>query len=477
MENNEDDLKNVMNSSEENNAFQNFTTSNEGNNTFQNFTTSNEESNTFQNATSSSEGSNTFQNITRPSQEKNAYKTFEANKKQHSSKAGFGKTVVLPFFCGMLGTVIIAGISLTVPSIKQAIVRQLITTPDTSSSAGETNNSNNFLDLNTQLISLQDYSDTATGVAKKVQPSIVAITVEYSVNSIFSRVPTTGTAKGSGIIISEDGYILTNNHVVNSSSSSSNYFYEIGEANKVTVKLYDGTECEGTIIGTDSQTDLAVIKIDKDGLNAAELGSSSSVQVGEFAMAIGSPLGLDNSVTAGIISAVNREVTDSDGNKYVAIQTDAAINAGNSGGALVNSKGQVIGVNTLKLAGDDVEGVGFAIPIDSTKEIYEQLIEYNKVKRPFIGITGIDLTEDLAKKYNLASSTGVYVQVIEDFSAAQKAELKVGDIIIEVDGKKVKNMDEINEIKNAKKIGDTMTLKVYRDGKEKDITVTLQEQP
>lgn len=451
MENNENHLKNVTNSSEG--------------------------GNTFSNVAKPSGEINTFQNVAKTSEEREAYKSFETSKKQKSNKAGFGKTVVLPFFCGMLGTVIIAGVCLTVTPIKQAIVRQLITAPDTSSSTGETNNSNNLLDLNTQLISLQGYSDTATGVAKKVQPSIVAITVEYSVNSIFSRVPTTGTAKGSGIIISEDGYILTNNHVVNSSSSSSNYFYEIGEASKVTVKLYDGTECKGTIVGTDSQTDLAVIKIDKDGLNAAELGNSSSVQVGEFAMAIGSPLGLDNSVTAGIISAVNREVTDSDGNKYVAIQTDAAINAGNSGGALVNSKGQVIGVNTLKLAGDDVEGVGFAIPINSTKEIYEQLIEYNKVKRPYIGIGGRDLNDDLAKKYNLASSVGVYIQTIEDFSAAQKAGLKVGDIIIEVDGKKIKNMNEINEIKNQKKIGDTMTLKVYRDGKEKDIKVTLQEQP
>ena len=477
MENNEDDLKNVTNSSEESKVFENVPKPSEGSNNFENIIRSNEGSNTFQNITKSNEGVNSFQNIAKPSVERNAYKTFETSKNQKSNKAGFGKTVVLPFFCGMLGTVIIAGVCLTVTPIKQAIVRQLITEPDSSLSAGETNNSNNFIDLNTQLISLQGYSDTATAVAKKVQPSIVAITVEYSVNSIFSRVPTTGTAKGSGIIISEDGYILTNNHVVNSSSASSNYFYEIGEASKVTVKLYDGTECEGTIIGTDSQTDLAVIKIDKDGLNAAELGSSSSVQVGEFAMAIGSPLGLDNSVTAGIISAVNREVTDSDGNKYVAIQTDAAINAGNSGGALVNSKGQVIGVNTLKLAGDDVEGVGFAIPIDSTKEIYEQLIEYNKVKRPYIGISGIDLNDDLAKRNNLVSSVGVYVQVVEDFSAAQKAGLKVGDIIIEVDGKKIKNMNEINEIKNAKKIGDTMTLKVYRDGKEKDITVTLQEQP
>lgn len=403
-----------------------------------------------------------------------SYKAFNENKKKRKSNGpGFGKSVLLPFCCGILGTVLVLGTSLNVPSIKEAIVKQLVTVNNADSSPEENNDS---ATLNTQLISLQGYSDTAIGVAKKVQPSIVAISVEYSVNSIFNKTPSTATAKGSGIIISEDGYILTNNHVINSSTSSSNYFYEIGKANKVTVKLYnDDTEYEGKIIGTDSQTDLAVIKIDKDGLTAAELGNSDSVQVGEFAMAMGSPLGLDNSVTAGIVSAVNREVSDEDGNTYVAIQTDAAINSGNSGGALVNSKGQVIGVNTLKLSGTGVEGVGFAIPINSTKDIYEQLIQYSKVKRPYIGIGGINLDEETAKANNLV--VGIYVKQIEDFSAAEKAGLRIGDVIIEADGIKVTEMDQLNEIKNKKQIGDTMTLKVYRNGKEKELTVTLQEQP
>lgn len=401
------------------------------------------------------------------------YKEFKnSEKKQKSSGAGFGKTVVLPFFCGVLGTAVVLGACVSIPFLKENIVRQLVTI---NTSDYEDDNSNTA-NLNTQLISLQGYSDTAVGVAKKVQPSIVAITVEYSVNSIFNRTPGTATAKGSGVIISEDGYILTNNHVVNSSSSSSNVFYEVGEASKVTVKLYnDDTEYEGEIIGTDSQTDLAVIKIDKTGLTAAELGDSDSVQVGEFAMAIGSPLGLDNSVTAGIVSAVNREVLDEDGNKYIAIQTDAAINSGNSGGALVNSKGQVIGINTLKLSGDGVEGVGFAIPINSTKDIYQQLIEYNKVKRPYIGISGRDLDEKTAEANNLV--VGVYVVSVEEFSAAEKAGIKAGDVIIEADEKDIETMDELNEIKNQKQIGDTMKLKINRNGQERDVTITLQEQP
>ena len=395
-----------------------------------------------------------------------------SEKKKKSGGAGFGKVVVLPFMCGILGAAITIGACVSVPSIKQAFLEKLVVTNVTN----DNKSSENTTSVNTQLISLQGYSDTAIGVARKVQPSIVAISVEYSVNSIFNRSTGTVTAKGSGIIISEDGYILTNNHVVNSTGSSSGSFYEIEKANKVTVKLYnDDTEYTGTIVGTDSQTDLAVIKIDKDGLAVAELGDSSSVQVGEFVMAIGSPLGLDNSVTAGIVSAVNREVSDDDGNKYTTIQTDAAINTGNSGGALVNSKGQVIGVNTLKLSGTGVEGVGFAIPINSTKSIYEQLIQYSKVKRPYIGIGGIDLDEKTAKANNLV--VGVYIKTVEDFSAGEKAGLKVGDVIIEADGKTITTMNELNEIKGQKQIGDTIKLKVYRNGNKKDITVTLQEQP
>ena len=168
-------------------------------------------------------------------------------------------------------------------------------------------------------------------------------------------------------------------------------------------------------------------------------------------------------------------ITDEDGKTFTLIQTDAAINSGNSGGALVNSKGQVIGVNTMKLSGTGVEGVGFAIPINSTKDIYSQLIEHQKVKRPYIGIAGIDLTEELAKANNL--TVGIYVKSVEDFSAAQKADIRNGDVIIEADGKKVKTMNELNEIKNSHKIGDELTLKVVRDGKEKEITLKLGEQP
>lgn len=397
-----------------------------------------------------------------------SYKEFKNSEKKFNF--GFAKNVLAPFLFGVIGSVTVIAVSLNVPTIKENIVKKLVSVESPNSYGDNTNTAN----INTQMVSLVGYSETGVGVASKVRPSIVGIEVEYSVNSIFYRNKSTATAAGSGIIISEDGYILTNNHIVNSSSTS--YYYELGKANKVTVTLYnDSTKYDATIVGTDSQTDLAVIKIEKNGLKAAELGDSDAVQVGEFAMAIGNPLGLTDSVTAGIVSAVNREVSDQDGNSYVAIQTDASINSGNSGGALVNSKGQVIGVNTLKLSGTGVEGVGFAIPINSTKEIYEQLIQYNKVKRPYIGIGGYDFDEQTAEDNNLV--VGIYIKTIEDFSADEKAGLKIGDVIVEVDGTKVTKMDELNAIKNQKQIGDTLKLKVFREGKEKEITVTLQEQP
>lgn len=389
------------------------------------------------------------------------------SKKEKNNKSGFGKTVVIPFISGLVGGTLILGTCLGVPTIRNSILG--------NQNSNISNSLNTYTGINTDIISLKEYSETGIQVAAKVLPSVVGIKVEFPVSSIFNIGTTTATSSGSGVIISEDGYILTNNHVVSSSSSSSTYsYYEIGEASKVTVYLYnDETAYEGTIIGTDNQTDLAVIKIDKEGLTAATLGDSDSVQVGEFAMAIGNPLGMQSSVSAGIVSAVNREVT-TDGVTYHTIQTDTAINSGNSGGALVNSKGEVIGINTLKLSGTSVEGLGFAIPINDTKQIYEQLIEFKKVKRPYIGITGRNLTEALAKANNLP--VGIYIVSIDDFSSAEKAGLKIGDVILEADGNSVSTMNELNEIKNKHQIGDTMKLKINRNGTEQEVELILQEQ-
>ena len=237
----------------------------------------------------------------------------------------------------------------------------------------------------------------------------------------------------------------------------------------------DENQYDAKIVGKDSQTDLAVLKIEKTGLTAAEFADSDSVKVGEFAMAVGNPLDLGTTITCGVISAVNRKVQDSENStSYTCIQTDAAINSGNSGGALVNSQGQVIGINTLKVSSTGVEGIGFAIPVNSTTDIINQLKTYSKVKRPYIGISGRDLNETVAKKYHLVE--GIYIVSIDEYSSAEKAGLKIGDIIIEADGKKVTTMNELNEIKNTHSIGDTLKLKINRDGNEKEITLTLGEQ-
>ena len=386
-----------------------------------------------------------------------------------NSSSSFGRSVVFPFVSGILGATLVVGVCFGVPNIKNKLI-------ETKSSNGSTSTITSSTVSN--VVNTSDYSGTAINVANKVLPSIVGIKVEYEVNSIFYRQSSTATATGSGIIISDDGYILTNNHIVDTSSSNSNgynSYYSVSESNKVTVTLYgDSTEYEATIVGTDSQTDLAVIKIDKTGLTPAELGDSDKVQVGEFAMAIGNPLGLDTSVTCGVISATNREITDSDNKTYTLIQTDAAINSGNSGGALVNADGKVIGLNTLKISSTGVEGMGFAIPINSTIDIYQQLIEYNKVKRPYIGISGVDLDEKTASANKLVQ--GIYVKSIDEFSAAEKAGVKIGDVIVGADGKEIKTMEELNNIKNSHQIGDSLTIKVNRNGKELDLTVTLQEQ-
>ena len=402
-------------------------------------------------------------------QNPNTYKNVYSNEPKQKSKIGFGRGVLIPFLSGVIGCTVVLGTCFGVPSIRSKIL---------NGNSSSNHNTSQNLGYVSQT-SLSNYSDTAVYAANKILPSIVGINVEYNVNSpisIFSRQPQTSTAKasGSGIIMSDDGYILTNNHIVDTTSSES--YYEVSEATKVTVTLFnDETEYEAKIIGTDEQTDLAVIKIEKTGLSKAEFADSDNIKVGEFAMAVGNPLGMQSSITCGVISAVNREVTDSDGKKFTLIQTDAAINSGNSGGALVNGEGKVIGINTLKLSGTGIEGMGFAIPINSTTDISSQLIQYSKVKRPYIGITGMDLTEQIAKANKLV--VGIYVKSIDDFSAAEKAGIKIGDVIIEADGKKITKMDELNEIKNKHNIGDELKIKINRDGQDKELTITLGEQP
>ena len=348
-----------------------------------------------------------------------------------SSSGGFGKTVFVPFLSGIIGATLVVGACFGIPSIRNNLIKTSSVTSTVSSNSDGTTN----------LVNISDYSDTSVAVANKVLPSVVGITVNYQVNSIFGG-SGTADASGSGIILTEDGYILTNNHVISSENSS---YYTIATATGIKVNLYnDDQTYDATVIGTDPYTDLAVLKIDKTGLTPATLGDSTQAKVGEFVMAIGNPLNMDYSVTCGVISAVNREV-ESDGTTYQAIQTDAAINTGNSGGALVNAKGEVIGVNTLKLSGTGIEGIGFAIPISSTTSI--------------------------------VNPKGVYVESVEKDSPAEKAGIQKADIITKIQGNQITSINELNRIKYTYNIGDTITLTLSRNGQEMDVQVTLVETP
>lgn len=311
---------------------------------------------------------------------------------------------------------------------------------------------------------IQETDSPVVAIAQKAGPSIVGVQIDYVTQSLFGSVEQS-SEEGSGIIYSEDGYIITNYHVIESAINNSSA--------KVYVTLPDSDEqLEASIIGSDETTDLAVIKVDKTGLTPAEFGSSSELKVGELAVAIGNPLGqeLAGSVTGGYISALNRKLT-ADGRTYNLIQTDAAINPGNSGGALVNSKGQVIGINTVKIGGEQVEGIGFAIPSDDALPIIKELIENKKIVRPYIGISGINVDEISARRSNI--SVGVYVAQVMTNSPAQAAGIQRGDVIVGIDDKEITTMEELNEIKNSKKIGDTVNIKINRAGKDIDVKVTL----
>jgi len=306
------------------------------------------------------------------------------------------------------------------------------------------------------------YSGTVSPVvpiAEKVSPSIVAISLKTRSRDFFGRVYE-GQGTGSGIIIDKQGHIITNNHVVEG-------------ANDIIVILHDGKELEATLIGRDSQTDLAVIKVDADNLTVAELGDSSALKVGELAVAIGSPMGTEyaGSVTAGIISGLNRTVSIGD-DSIKLIQTDAAINPGNSGGALVNSEGKVIGINTIKFAETRVEGMGFAIPINEAKPIIEDLINNKKVLRPYLGIQGITISKEEAEEYKLTQ--GVYVRVVIPGSGADAAGVRRGDIITKIDDKKVLTIEDLIAEIQKHKVGETVKIEVYNQGNEyKTLNVKL----
>ena len=302
-------------------------------------------------------------------------------------------------------------------------------------------------------------------IAAVAADSVVEITTEVEMQS-FWNTQTVEAGAGSGVIISEDGYIITNNHVIE-------------DSNNVIVKLTNGETYPATLVGTDAETDIAIIKIEATGLKAATIGNSSELEVGDIVVAIGNPLGqLGGTVTDGIVSALDRTITTSDGETRNLMQTNAAVNPGNSGGGLFNDRGELIGIVNAKTSETGVEGLGFAIPIDDVKDIINDLMENGYVTgRPFMGATLVTINSPQTMMQAGVDRTGVYIYSLVENGASEQAGLQVGDYVLMVDGTVVSTSDEVKNIIRDHEVGDTVTFTILRGNETLEIPVTLAEQP
>jgi len=300
-------------------------------------------------------------------------------------------------------------------------------------------------------------------ILEKVSKSVVNIsTIKIVHHMFYQAIPVEGM--GSGTIIDQKGHILTNNHVV-------------GGAQKIGVTLWNGEVLEGRLIGSCSVHDTAVVKVDRKGLSAAELGDSDKLRVGQRVYAIGNPFGLAGgpTITSGVISAVNRTIESRRGLVENLVQTDAAINPGNSGGPLVDLEGKVVAINTAIIP--FAHGIGFAIPINSAKSCTGEMIKTGIFTRPWLGIVGLSLTEELARYYDLPLDRGVLVTKVADDSPAERAGIVAGDMILRLDRGVIYSIEDLlSEIHN-RKIGDKVRITVYRRGREQTLEATLSETP
>lgn len=341
-------------------------------------------------------------------------------------------------------------------------------------SVSTSTNSNNILTtsspatvnrLNTSALSTAE-------IAAKNENSIVEISISTTASSSFFGEYTT-TGSGSGVIISTDGYILTNNHVISS-------------ANDITVRLHDGTEYKATVVGSDSRTDVGIIKVEASNLTPVTIGDSSALVVGETAVVIGNPLGqLGGTVTDGIISALEREISI-DGTTMNLIQTNAAINPGNSGGGLFNSKGELVGIVVAKSSGLDIEGLGFAIPINDVKDVISDILDLGYVSgRPFLGVSLTNSKQSQVPSNSIwgyiygqnmtTTSYGAYVSDVIEGSAADKAGIKVDDQIISINNEMISSASDVTNAIAEYEIGDEVEIGIVRDNKMLTLKATLQE--
>lgn len=304
-------------------------------------------------------------------------------------------------------------------------------------------------------------SSTIKSVVDQCANSVVEIQTESVTNGSNPFQQYVSSGAGSGVILTQDGYIVTNHHVIE-------------DANSITVRTRSGDEYNASLVGSDEQSDLAVLKIDATGLTPAVLGDSTTLEVGDLAIAIGNPLGeLGGSVTSGIISALDREMTI-DGQTMTLLQTDAAVNPGNSGGGLFNANGDLIGIVNAKSSGENVEGIGFAIPISTATDIIDELIANGEVtSRPTLGVSLYNVEDEMTASQLGVDSTGVYIVQIVDGGAADNAGLRSGDRIVSVDGSEVSSASDVRAALNKHKIGESISITVERNGQTQEFDVAL----
>ena len=407
---------------------------------------------------------NNTNNENHSNQDQNGYNEFSYypdNQQNSRTKSGRMVMTLLIVFMAVVAVGTVSMVTLTLAADRSNEYSYASGKDDTSQSVSVSNAANDSSQtVRTDIPTIEQLSTPEDAlsipeIVTKVSPSVVGISCMVSGYS----------CTGTGIIMSEDGYILTNAHVVDGGTN-------------IQVVLSDELESEtldAQLIGCDTQTDIAVLKVDKTGLPAAEFGTSSELVVGEAAIVIGNPLGFDLSgtVTAGIISALDRELTIEDRTMNL-IQTDASTHSGNSGRPLINAYGQVIGITSAKVSSTYGEGLGFAIPIDEAMPIVEDLMKYGYVKgRPMLGISGENITEIYSQYYGIPQ--GFIVREVNKGSAAQEAGIKVNDIVIGINGTLITSIEEFNEIKADFKAGEKITVSVYRDGEIIDLEVTLGE--
>lgn len=409
-----------------------------------------------------------------------SFYTETLKKPRQNKNVGLFQLILVAVISSLMGGAFVAGFfQFVVPKV-QPSAKGFFSSILPKDNTVKDNDGKEVVNVAQKVDTTQSGDSTVSDIAERVGPSIVGIrvTTKSNVQSfLFGYQQQESTpSEGSGIIIKSDGYIMTNYHVIESALNKSGQFSNNAKVEVILPNQKD-KPYTAKLIGGDYKTDLAVIKIEASNLPAVEYGNSDLLKAGEIAIAIGNPAGLEymGSVTVGVISGLNRTIPVEDGKDLKLIQTDAAINPGNSGGALLNSKGQVIGVNTAKIGATGYEGLGFAIPINTAKEITDSLMEYKYVRgRALLGIQADgSFNEEVARRYDVPM--GVLVKAVTPFSGAYKAGIEAGDIITKFNGKEVKSVDEINTIKKDLKPGDTVNVEIYRDGERKTVKVQLTE--